>query len=148
VGISATATHAFATAERYTTAKAINDAGNTYSDNIYFTQGMVVKILVTAEDGSEQLYQISGNDVTAIREQQTGKPKLYPSPADDILNIETPQALKSMEICDLQGKTLVKLACNGETGISINVSALKPGAYLLKLTAKDSCTTVAPFIKK
>lgn len=73
---------------------------------------------------------------------------LYPNPATTHLKIETPEPIESIEIKNLQGKTVFAVTGNG-TGISaeIDVSTLAPGMYIL--TARNSQEQgIARFVKE
>ncbi len=69
----------------------------------------------------------TNNSLTTDNFTLENKIKLYPNPANDILNIETALEIKSVEIYTIQGQ---KVASSTEK--QINVSHLVSGIYLVK----------------
>lgn len=70
--------------------------------------------------------------------------KVYPNPAIDVLNIESPFQNLEVEICDLSGKSMKKIEALSTT--SLDISSLPSGVYLLKSTS-GTHTEWARFIK-
>ena len=67
----------------------------------------------------------------------TQKVTVYPNPASDLLNLtwsEKPEA--EVSVIDLNGKVITTLICNNGLTNSVNVKALSPGTYILRITGK------------
>ena len=77
--------------------------------------------------------------------------KIYPNPANDILNIEIPfkeigDAI--IKIYDVEGKLIMNNAISGQFGIeknTINISTLNHGIYFINITNDASYS--AKFVK-
>ncbi|MGV3631988.1 MAG: YCF48-related protein [Bacteroidota bacterium] len=69
--------------------------------------------------------------------------QLYPNPVNDVLSIQTQQAVKSMRIFDLNGKELLS-AC-GTT--ILHVEKIHTGTYLLEVVFENGTRTRGTFIK-
>jgi hypothetical protein len=82
-------------------------------------------------DGNSAINEISGIDKNTL--------KVYPSPFNNILNIDfslTEGATTIVQILDLTGKLVYTENANsfaGENKISIDLSALTPGFYFMVL---------------
>ena len=59
---------------------------------------------------------------------------IYPSPAQNDVFIRTSLKIKQIEVIDAQGRVLTKQLNQLN---SVNISALSPGAYWLKITTID-----------
>lgn len=79
-------------------------------------------------------------------DQQKQNVIVYPNPANDILYINKFDDLASIEILDMSGKTVRKVAAELKTS-SINVKELIKGNYLLKITDKNGEIKTIKFIK-
>jgi hypothetical protein len=60
--------------------------------------------------------------------------KIYPNPATTQLNILTGQPVSDLRVLDLTGKTVLSQSGLNSELIHLDVSALTPGIYLLKIT--------------
>ncbi len=68
---------------------------------------------------------------------------LYPNPANDVLNIEMVNKVKSIEIYNIQGQK-VKAANQKQ----INVSDLEAGMYMIKIQDTDNAVSTKKFVKQ
>ena len=68
---------------------------------------------------------------------------IYPNPASSIVNIQSNKEIKSIEIYSLEGK-LIGIPIENK----IDVSNLKPGLYLIKVTNSQNETAIKRLIKK
>ena len=63
--------------------------------------------------------------------------KLWPSPANDVVNVEfggnDPGLLTTISVCSPDGKIVVSQSTT-ESKFSVSTAALKPGVYFLKLS--------------
>ncbi len=69
--------------------------------------------------------------------------KLYPNPADDLLNIESTGRINMLTILDVSGSLHMK---SGRRS-AVDVSDLKPGIYILKVNTTNG-THIRKFIKR
>lgn len=83
----------------------------------------------TEEWGTPFSHSCSDNtDITEILQSQI---KLYPNPAEDVIQIESPQEIDAIQIYDLQGRLVKSEELNGRT--SLNVSDLDAGLYIIEI---------------
>ncbi len=68
---------------------------------------------------------------------------IYPNPANDVLNIEMANQVKSIEIYNIQGQK-VKIANQKQ----INVSELSSGMYMIKIQDTDNAVSTKKFVKQ
>ncbi len=73
--------------------------------------------------------------------------KIYPNPANDILNIESSILIKELNISDITGKKVFSISDIDNT-ISIDVNRLNTGMYFINLTDVNGNVSVSKFIKK
>ncbi len=103
--------------------------------------------------------QMIMDHILALNEDQyvfTGIDKLskesslntYPNPVNDILTVNSTNALKTLDIYDVNGKFLKKIEMQNSRSRDINISTLKPGVYLLKGVSKTGETYTRKFVKK
>ena len=70
---------------------------------------------------------------------------LYPNPAFNKLNIETPSA-SEIEILNIQGQLIKRIAAN-ENNTSIDISAFAKGMYFIKVKTEKGLV-VKKFVKE
>ena len=63
---------------------------------------------------------------------------MYPNPVRDVLNIESPAAILTISVQDMNGKQLISLS---GTGNAIDVSHLPQGVYIVKVTTETETIT-------
>ena len=71
--------------------------------------------------------------------------KLYPNPAENNLYITSKTALRKVELYNVVGKQVKEYS---DVLQSINVSDLKTGVYMVKMTDVNGKTVTSKFIKK
>ncbi len=90
-----------------------------------------------------------GKDVTlSINniKKNTNQITVYPNPANNIILIET-NSIKSIELIDLQGKTILsKKSCNKGVEL-LNISRLEEGIYIIKVISESSISSQKIVIK-
>jgi len=88
-----------------------------------------------AEDYTLNVTSLAVNDATrnAI--------KVYPNPAVDYINIESPAKVKSVAIYDASGKSVSTYELNTSKS-QINLSKLNPGVYMVKINLDNEVRTV------
>lgn len=73
--------------------------------------------------------QVAGLDVNTI------ETAIYPNPSSNLINIESEENLKSIEIWSLDGKSVFQTNCSGKD-ITINVTNIAAGMYTLQLISE------------
>jgi hypothetical protein len=58
--------------------------------------------------------------------------KAYPNPARNFINLESSAAFESVEIIDITGRPVTKIATNGENKLHLDVSSLSAGIYHIR----------------
>lgn len=66
---------------------------------------------------------------------------IYPNPANKILNVDTAQEIKSVEIYSLQGQKVLSASTK-----EINISGLSNGIYIVQVEDKNSSTAIKKLI--
>lgn len=75
--------------------------------------------------------------------------RIYPNPAEGTLNIEGLNAKSSYRITDIMGKEVISLtAATGNNPVSVDVSGLTEGTYLLQFTDDKGNYQHVRFVKK
>lgn len=120
-----------------------NPAGNYFFDNL--TAGTHTYHVVregffdvldslTITDQSLTVTVIMLPDVTGKIEQIPKKPAIYPNPANDIVHIQSDEALiTSLRLLGATGNVIVEKAVDRRLNHSIRVESFQPGVYLLEV---------------
>ena len=58
---------------------------------------------------------------------------VYPNPAREQLTVKAPQAIRTVKVFSLSGAMVIDAAGNGDNVQTVNISALTPGVYTLKV---------------
>lgn len=67
---------------------------------------------------------------------------VYPNPAQDVINFDAGNTtIDTIEIYDINARLIRSHAVNAAGSVSININALAPGMYLVKINNGDSFTT-------
>ncbi len=69
--------------------------------------------------------------------------KIYPNPATSIVNIQTEESVKQIEIYTLEGKLITKSTEN-----KIDVSNLNSGFYMIKITTNENKISIQKLVKR
>ncbi len=69
---------------------------------------------------------------TTELQSQNEKPKVFPNPAKDVLNIKTPATLDKIKIFDTAGKMVLSIQKPGD---KIDVSKLTNGIYFVEISS-------------
>lgn len=83
---------------------------------------------------------------TAINELRASSFEVYPNPVRDNLQLKTDALIHRIVVTDLLGRQLVKINSIESDLMSISVSSLKPGTYLIEIETDNERKTVK-FIK-
>src|SRR5690606_21089580 len=68
----------------------------------------------------------------------------YPSPASDVLNISSKSnsSITSVQITDLNGRTVKAINTNGVANTQVNVADLSSGLYILNVVSNEGSGSV------
>ncbi len=75
---------------------------------------------------------------TGINNLSQNSFEVYPNPAHDNLFIKSPQNIKSIQVVDMIGKTLIVQEPNNERNVTLDVSVLPAGVYFVKVNTGDT----------
>jgi Secretion system C-terminal sorting domain len=75
--------------------------------------------------------------LTGIAEHNVSGCKIYPNPANEIINIDVPGNIVKGRLINIFGSTVYSFDIDKNKTISINTSDLSEGCYFIQLTAKD-----------
>ena len=114
------------------------------------TQGTINPVFVIYSWKNQKVYfddiEIKKAGSTAIKPiKEDNSVKVYPNPANNVLYVSGSSEVRNVEVCDLAGRKAIGV--NEMAGDKIDVSSLKKGVYLVKVTT-DSGTKVMKVIKK
>ena len=87
---------------------------------------------------TETVYEMQVQAFLQTPEVTVTNMKLYPNPAQNVLNIESEAAISSISISDLTGKTVM---AKQDPGTSIDISQLTSGMYLVRIDSDKGSTT-------
>ena len=102
--------------------------------------------------GSNQAYSliVSGFDEIVLSNSSVVKNEffVYPNPANDFLNIESPNAfINKYEIYDMQGRLVANASATEVNSLQVNLQSYNSGVYIIKLFSENG-TTIKKFTKK
>jgi hypothetical protein len=90
--------------------------------------------------------QSNGNDISGL-DWKNNLPKVYPNPAKEKIIIEGVHKGVNMQLVDMLGRTIVNETATNEIE-QINVIALVPGTYMLRLTSEDTSVLTVKIVKQ
>ena len=121
----------------------------TYTTNSFsvYTNGYHQSLLDISmnDDGTISSASYKYNPANYVETQNGIKVSIYPNPAKNNLNIETPEANSSVTIYNLNGQQIISKKQNNNN-FSINISTLPEGNYIIKINTPRG-TIVKKFIK-
>ena len=74
--------------------------------------------------------QVSVNEITA------GNSSIYPNPASEMLNVSSARSIDKVSVMSLTGQMVMEQTANANS-ISLNISQLRNGFYLVKVILTD-----------
>jgi hypothetical protein len=95
---------------------------DTFSFNVVASRNLVANFELTTSIGNQV-------------EQQSLK--VFPNPASSIINLELSGNFEIVTIYSLTGAVMLQQTVNGAGYVSVNVSGLTPGSYIVRVTAAD-----------
>ncbi|WP_306641270.1 T9SS type A sorting domain-containing protein [Sanyastnella coralliicola] len=104
-------------------------------------------VTITTSYGCEVSAEVFTVPVSVI-DLDMAKIKVWPNPAQDVLNLEVPAGIWDVQVFDNQGR-VVRNAQINSTGLSVfNVSDLSDGHYLVRLAQDHSVLTARVLIQR
>lgn len=86
---------------------------------------------------ANQLFNITeGNGTLSILNYPKSGLKIYPNPAENMLNIKSPERINSVEIFNSLGQNVGDFDYD-QNELKLNVSHLKPGTYFFKIESRN-----------
>ena len=89
------------------------------------------------------LYNYNSTLVAQNFNQNNLEVALYPNPVQDILNINVDNAIKSVEIYNIQGQKVLNSTSN-----EVDMSSLNSGIYLVKITDENNSIATKKVVKR
>lgn len=84
---------------------------------------------------------------TGIENAATDQLNIYPNPATDVLYIQSPSLVKSVQVMDMSGKLLIKQETQITGNVQVSVNELSQGVYFVKIETEEG-TYTKKFFKK
>ncbi len=75
--------------------------------------------------------------ITGINDSQAGRLDLFPNPASDILNIASRYMINKVEMMNFIGQSVYTNPFVENRRLQVNVSALQPGVYVVRITTNQ-----------
>ena len=70
---------------------------------------------------------------------------VVPNPTSGLITVKHPSAIKQLDVCDLYGKTILKISNHGSSETKIDLSNLSSGMYVLRV---DGISSTVKIIKQ
>lgn len=131
------------------------DGGNTWvseSQNAFsvITDVKVVDLqtaYIAPNDGDKVLKNSQANLVIEVLEHETAIGKIYPNPTADYLNIELQKTGCSIQILDQNGKLILESQLKDHTVTQLDLSFIKTGIYIYRITDENGGVLFGKFTK-
>ena len=121
-----------------------NGAANTAKFNFPSSIVLDLNSLYVGESGGNYtIRKITGGALSIQENLLEEKNKIYPNPVKDILNIQSDEEVKTVEVYNSLGQKVM----NGNKN-QVDVSFLSKGVYILRVENKYSKITIQKFIKE
>ena len=88
--------------------------------------------------------------ISSINEDmKLGQVSLYPNPVNTVLVVSPGQRLASgtVEVFDINGKTVLSENFHGEEQLTLDVGHLQPGIYMCRIKTKKNISGSSKFLK-
>ncbi len=105
----------------------------------------LARVMVMSEDGT--FFDMSNFNFTIMQafagmdEIVNGDLQLFPNPTNDIVNVHWTEDVQSIELVDLQGKTLETIEVSDVKTTTINLENLSSGVYMIRVTSSEGTST-------
>lgn len=83
---------------------------------------------------------------SGVNEFNTAATVLYPNPVTDVLNVSSQNTIEEVNIFNMLGQKVMNATPNAQT-LSLNISSLNSGVYIINTTGEEKETS-ARFVKK
>lgn len=103
----------------------------TWLDNFRFTENGGDNLVVNG--GFEEW--LVGLDETGIKGEMMS---VYPNPAKDIVNVQSPAGAEMITISDMTGREVLKIDAVGRELVRADVSQLQQGLYIVRCVLRDN----------
>ena len=107
-----------------------------YKDSRWYQVGGGTPFTLSGVSGIEDVKADAAADVV-----------VYPNPADDVVYVQSPSAMGSINVFSLSGKQVIVANAEGAQSTSLQVDNLPSGVYVIKITT-DEGVVVRRMIKK
>jgi hypothetical protein len=88
--------------------------------------------------GQVEDYTVIINEIgTGVSATEEPSIAIYPNPADDVLRIQSSEAIELVTLFNAQGQEVAQQSLRDRAGV-IDISALSSGVYTLRATTRDS----------
>lgn len=79
---------------------------------------------------------------SGITERSDGEVRIYPNPAESVLNIVSQQAMEEVRLYDMQGRMVRSLMISHQRSFELDVSELNTGLYMLEVLDTEGIRSV------
>jgi len=106
------------------------------NDTLYTMQAGTYTATVTNSEGCEYTTPVFGANLS-IEEAGLFSWNIYPNPANDVVTVELDglQKMDAIQLVDLSGRVLKEWTTNDETKLSLDISEIPSGYFILKLNS-------------
>ena len=122
--------------------------GNWYYYQVYATYDAIecISAPFKAKYGNEYFVKVYYS-VTGVEESGDVQVKIYPNPVKDQLTVEA-ENLSTVEVFDVLGQKMAGVSrLNGESHVNIDMSAMSPGVYTVRVYGSNGVSTHS-FVKQ
>ena len=77
-----------------------------------------------------------------------GGTRLYPNPVGNVLNVTDGRGIDRVQVLGLTGSQVLDANVGGDTAVTIDMSALPAGTYIVRIVTIDGTATMQKIIKK
>ena len=77
-----------------------------------------------------------------------GGTRLYPNPVGNVLNVVDGRGIDRVQVLGLTGSQVLDANVGGDTAVTIDMSALPAGTYIVRIVTTDGSATMQKIIKK
>ncbi len=121
----------------------LNGDANNPTMNTETSVALVSNVSGTPQDG--RVYRFAPASTAGLNSASVPTFKLYPNPASDVLYVDYPGKVNSIELLDATGKVIS--TSNVFTG-EVSLAELTAGVYFITLYTEDGQKTMSRFVKK
>lgn len=128
----------------------MSTAGNPAEYNIIPIKGQNMPTgTTTLKYDSYKIQAVNNNNLSTDKQELTiGEIKVYPNPANDVINVSSTQGvIQHYAIVDLTGKTVKFGEVSSLENLSVNIQDLASGAYIMNIKT-DKAIKNLKFVKK